>query len=88
MFGYSRFLKVSLFHNITNNYKYLFIYFNNFSCVACSKFVRNEFEKNREKFLIGAMNDPYYLEKLCEIEKLINDVKVDDRMINLESDDF
>ena len=34
------------------------------------------------------MNDPYYLEKLCEIEKLINDVKVDDRMINLESDDF
>lgn len=57
------------------------------SCVGCSKFVRNDFLNNREKFLLGTMNNPYYLEKLCEIDKLINNVKIDDT-INIEFDDF
>jgi len=32
------------------------------SCVACSKYVLDEYTKNRNEFLLKVINDPQYLQ--------------------------
>ena len=53
--------------------------------MACSEYVQVEYNDNREKFLISVMNDPYYIENICGVEKIINDIDLRD--IDL-GDDF
>lgn len=48
------------------------------NCVACSKHVQNEYISRRSEFLIKVMNDPYYIENICGVEKLMSEVNLND----------
>jgi ubiquitin-like modifier-activating enzyme ATG7 len=48
-----------------------------FSCVACSEYVQTEFKNNKNEFLIKVMNDPYYIENICGVEKLMQEINLD-----------
>jgi hypothetical protein len=56
-----------------------------FSCVACSEYVLNEYKNNRDEFFIKIMNNPYYLENICGVDKLINEINLDEIEVG---DDF
>jgi hypothetical protein len=45
-----------------------------------------EFGENREEFLRKTMNDPYYLEKVSGVTKLISEIKLED--IEVDDDEF
>lgn len=56
-----------------------------YSCVACSELVQDCYRNGRENFLIKVMNDSYYIEKICGVEELINDINIDEVEVG---DDF
>jgi hypothetical protein len=49
--------------------------------------VVEEFKKDKKKLLLEVMNDSSYLENLCGVQKMIEELKVQDIDI-LEENDF
>ncbi len=47
--------------------------------------MQNEYLSNREKFIMSVMNDPYYIENICGVDKLMEAVNLDDVEVG---DDF
>jgi hypothetical protein len=55
--------------------------------VACSNEVVEEFLKDKKKMLLSVMNDSNYLENLCGVRKMIEEIKIEDVEV-LHEDDF
>jgi hypothetical protein len=48
--------------------------------------VIKEYKNNKKEFLINLMNYQNYLENICGIDKLINEINIDS--IDIDADDF
>jgi len=55
-------------------------------CIGCSKVIQDMYTKNRDDFLISAMNNPDYLEDCTGITAMNEAIKMDD--IEALDDDF
>lgn len=58
-----------------------------FSCVACSDYVIEEFLKDKKNMLLSVMNDTSYLENICGVRKMIEEINIEDVEV-LHEDDF
>jgi len=57
------------------------------NCVACSDYVLQEFNSNRDEFMFKVMNDPDYLQNVTKISEVLKETEEGECMI-IEDDDF
>lgn len=57
-------------------------------CVACSKFILEEYINHKEDLMLGVMNDPLYIPKKTGMDKIIEDMENNmDGIIQIMDDD-
>lgn len=58
-------------------------------CVACSKYILDEYNSNREDFMLNVLNDPSFIHKVTKLQDELDQYALmEGGIIEIEDDDL